>query len=86
MQHLLTVDSPHALCNHHILTSGVSVASEAVQLRHSHFEARRQKKKKKSRRDKKVEPVAHEINCPNYNKVWLLVSVRGRQFIFITIS
>lgn len=34
----------------------------------------------------KVEPLAHEINCPNYNKVWLLVSVHGRQFIFITIS
>lgn len=37
-------------------------------------------------RAKKVEPLAHEINWPNYNKVWLLVSVQARQFIFITIS
>ena len=47
--------------------------------------------KKKERKKRmggtgKVEPLAHEINCPNYNKVWLLVSVHGRQFIFITIS
>lgn len=41
---------------------------------------------RKRQKKKKVEPLAHEINCPNYNKVWLLVSVSGRQFIFITIS
>lgn len=82
-------------CNHHLLTSRVAVAaaSAAVQLRHhihilkrsDGYESER-KKKKKNGRDKKVEALAHEINCPNYNKVWLLVSVHGRQFIFITIS
>lgn len=36
--------------------------------------------------DKKVAPVTYGINCPNYNKVWLVVSARSRQFIFVTIS
>ena len=36
--------------------------------------------------EEREEALAHDINCPNYNKVWLLVSARGRLFIFIRIS
>lgn len=46
----------------------------------------REKKKKTEWEGRKVKPLAREINCPNYEKVWLVVSVHGRQFIFITIS
>ncbi len=54
-------------------------------LKHYSNELREREREKKGESLKKVEAVAHEINWPNYNKVWLLVSVRAEQFIFITI-